>query len=78
MNSTLEKLSDEIINLSQISKQSGIKNVYVSLILPKNDRGYRILYLKLTTFLQNIKGMTSFLYPTRILERVAWLRMVLT
>ena len=37
MNSSPEKLSNEIINLSQISKQSGIKNVYVSLILPKND-----------------------------------------
>ena len=37
MDSTPEKLSDEIINLSQICKQSGVKNVYVSLILPKND-----------------------------------------
>ena len=32
-----EKLSDEIINLSQICKQSRVKNVYVSSILPKND-----------------------------------------
>ena len=37
MDSTPEKLSDEIINLSQICKQSGVKNVYVSSILPKND-----------------------------------------
>ena len=37
MDSTQEKLSDEIINLSQICKQSGVKNVYVSSILPKND-----------------------------------------
>ena len=37
MDSTPEKLSDEIINLSQICKQSGVKNLYVSSILPKND-----------------------------------------
>ena len=37
MDSTPEKLSDEIINLSQICKKSGVKNFYVSSILPKND-----------------------------------------
>ena len=79
MDSTPEKLSDEIINLSQIRKQSGVKNVYVSSIFQRMIAGYRILYLKLTTFLQiNVRGMTSFLYPTRILEQVACLRMVFT
>ena len=52
MDSTPEKLSDEKINLSQICKQFGVKNVHVSLILPKND-------IRLSHFISKVNNLVA-------------------